>query len=124
MASTPPSIIWQNGARVWLQNGFRHRDGDKPAYIDPSGLCIWYCNGVLHRDDDKPAVVASDGLMIWYRNGVMRRNDTTKPQVLDSDGCAQWEHTNGRLVRSITNFQQDSLRFVFVLWHLKQSGSV
>ena len=62
------------GARVWYQNGQRHRDGDRPADIWADGSQAWYQNGQLHRDGDQPAIIWDDGSQQWYQNGIWCSN--------------------------------------------------
>lgn len=104
--STPPSDVWSNGTRCWTRNRGRHRERDKPAYIDPLGLRAWYMNGELHRDGDKPALIDGDGSMAWYKHGRFQRS-------FDSTGAKQegWHKAQTQ----ITHFRDNSLRYLFVL---------
>jgi hypothetical protein len=69
-------------SKEWYKNGLRHRDFDKPAFIDSNDHKIWhkiwYKNGLQHRDYDKPAVISLNDTKIWYKNGYLHRTTTTK----------------------------------------------
>ena len=78
----------RNGNLIWLKNGLRHRDGDKPAYIGVNGNLGWYQNGELHRDGDKPAVIGRDGDLIWYKNG--QRHRICGPSRIYASGRLKW----------------------------------
>lgn len=106
MATTPPSEVLSNGAQRWLRDGVIHRDGDKPAYIDPYGLRMWQCNGVFHRADDKPAVIWGDGSMAWFKRGCFQK---------DVESSGEVRRRAADVPTRITNFQGYSLRFAFVL---------
>jgi hypothetical protein len=65
----PAEIDWYE--QTWYKNGFKHRDGDKPAYINTlPGFAkqVWYKNGEKHREGD-PAVIHENGSKYWYING-------------------------------------------------------
>jgi hypothetical protein len=79
-----PHIIYHDGTLQWFSPEpnalvWRHRDGDKPAVIDPNGSLMWYHRGELHRECDKPALIdcnrSGGGLCIsWYRWGNLHRD--------------------------------------------------
>ena len=49
-AGDRPSVIRNDGARIWHRNGIRHRDNG-PAYIEPFGRVYWQWNGYLANDE-------------------------------------------------------------------------
>lgn len=52
-----------------LEDGFTlHRDGNKPAKIDPIGCFSYWVNGKLHRKNG-PAVINHDGSKSFYHHG-------------------------------------------------------
>ena len=60
--------IWHY--QEWFQNGWRHRNGDKPASIWHEGSKFWYQNGLLHRVNKKPSIIYSNGSKFWHQNGI------------------------------------------------------
>jgi hypothetical protein len=77
------------GILIWYKNGKKHRDEDKPAYIDADGSLEWLKNGKVHRGGDKPAFIYSDLTLAWYKNGKCHR-DGDKPAYISSDGTLAW----------------------------------
>jgi hypothetical protein len=51
------------------KNGQIHRDNDLPAVVWENGAKQWLQNSLLHRDNDLPAVVWENGAKYWYQNG-------------------------------------------------------
>jgi len=64
-----PAFIFKH-YRSWFVTGKRHRDNDRPAYIDASGKQEWYVNDMRHRDNNQPAVIYADGSREWWIHGV------------------------------------------------------
>src|SRR4029078_5296143 len=60
--------------------GYRHRDGDQPAFIYANGTKVWYQNGQRHRDGDQPAFIYADGSKQWYQKG-QRHRDGDQPAI-------------------------------------------
>lgn len=56
------TIIWVNG------QGRYHREGDKPAYIDPKGFVAYFFNGDCHRENG-PAKIWPSGHTLWFKYG-------------------------------------------------------
>lgn len=98
----------------WTKNGLRHRDDDKPAFVNYSDLIFkqkqsenWYQNGELNRNNDKPTIIGyyENGQVYeekWYRNGELHR-DNEKPAIIryNKDGSRALEryYENGDFVR-------------------------
>ena len=63
--------ISRSGAIIWWINhyGYRHREGDRPAFICSSGDIAYYKLNELHRDDDKPAWIHRNGTKEWFKKG-------------------------------------------------------
>jgi len=86
----PADKIDQYGDSRWFDtDGWRHRDGDLPAYIDSNGSQAWFQHGRAHRDDDKPAYVGATGTKVWWHNNSQQR-DGDKPAVIRGDGTQEW----------------------------------
>lgn len=108
-----PSVVFDNGKRIWYYGGciyrgddnfaiFRedgtrlwynkyntvNRDNDKPTVIHCSGAKIWYKDGLLHRENDLPALIRKDAKM-WYQNGKKHRGNN-KPAIIWNDGSEEW----------------------------------
>lgn len=85
-----PAVIEPGGGKVWYKNGIRSRDNDLPAVEYPHAK-YWYSpQGNRHRDNDLPAVEFTNGSKHWYQYGDLHREG--KPAVIDSDGTIQyWE---------------------------------
>lgn len=99
--------------KTWMQNGFRHRGGDKPAVISADGSKQWWVEGRMHRDGDKPALI-SDFVIAWMVQNKLHR-DGNKPAVLLPTGEHQWWFHSGYLRSTATEFHDDSLRLAFVV---------
>ena len=95
----------------WHCNGFRHRGGDKPAYIYCSrGIykrSQWYRHGVKHRDGDRPATAKSrihaEGWttspeLKWFRYGRKHRDYERPSQIHTCTGTMEW-HTDNSICR-------------------------
>lgn len=65
-----PAIIYDDGTKVWCQNGRRHRDNDLPAVIYDNGDQAWYQNGKVHREVG-PAFIYTDGEKYYYLNNIL-----------------------------------------------------
>lgn len=56
-----PAISLDNGTnKFWYRNGYRHRDGDKPAVVKGEKYMEWWVHGRLHRYDYKPSIVIGE----------------------------------------------------------------
>jgi hypothetical protein len=58
---------------ICVVNGVRHRDGDKPAFVDKDRCSEWWSNGERHRDGG-PAVIRPE-IDAWYSHGHLHRED-------------------------------------------------
>jgi len=85
-----PAVIEPGGGKVWYKNGIKSRDNDLPAAEYPHAKYWYGLQGHKHRDNDLPAVEFTNGSKHWYRYGDLHREG--KPAVIDSDGTIQyWE---------------------------------
>lgn len=74
---------------MWVNSkGQLHRDGDKPAQIDPGRFYAWYQNGKIYREGDKPTVIQRSHLE--WRNDKGLHRDFDRPAVIDEDGYKEW----------------------------------
>ncbi len=56
----------------WYSHGVRHRDGDKPAFIDTNvhaPIEEYWVDGKLHRDGVNPAII-NNNTKWWFHHGV------------------------------------------------------
>ena len=81
-----PAVINKKGAKIWYQNGKRHRD-DGPAVVRANGDQIWYQHGNYHHDDG-PAVLLANGYREWYQHDKRHRIDG--PAVILANGDQWW----------------------------------
>ena len=95
-----PAVEYQDGRKVWFQNGLVHRDGDRPAFEGQNGAKQWYRNGKRHRDGDLPAIEAAEGTKEWRQNGKLHR-DGDLPAIERADGTKEW-WVNGRRQRRVS----------------------
>lgn len=116
MTSTPPSDVLPNGMQWWRIDGRLHREGDKPAAVGIDGFQAWLFDGQFHRAADKPAIISQDGSMEWYVNGTRCRS-MGKPALVMTSGISRWYTPSGDIAhdRRVTNFEDTSMRFAFVL---------
>ena len=88
---------WIQGKKVdslygyeWENDHGRHRDDDKPAYINRTkDVFQWYKNGELYRDHDKPSIIILGEKMIWHEDGMKGRTGNF-PAVYWHDGAKEW----------------------------------
>ena len=68
--------IYENGNRMWKNEGGElHRiDGPACEYID--GHKYWFVNGKRHRENG-PAVEYSNGSRYWYISGLLNMRERT-----------------------------------------------
>lgn len=109
-----PAVVGKDGTREYWENGCRHREGDLPAVIRADGTREWLVNDMRHRDGDLPAVVRADGTLEWWANDELHR-DGGRPARIRVDGGWDWL-VDGELLLSncVTDFDDGSLRLVFV----------
>jgi len=59
----------KDGTEHWFNSkGQIHREGDKPAYIDPDGHKEYWIKGKRHREKG-PSVIFSDGRVQYWLEG-------------------------------------------------------
>jgi len=59
----------KDGTEHWYNSNDQiHREGDKPAYIDPDGHKEYWIKGKRHREKG-PSVIFSDGRVQYWLNG-------------------------------------------------------
>ena len=63
-----PAIVFENGDSRWYKDGLHHRDGDKPAVIEPGWKMWWVVDGKLHRLSG-PAIDRPYRRVDYYING-------------------------------------------------------
>lgn len=63
-----PAIEYNNGDRVWYQNGAFHRT-DGPAVEYNNGDQEWWLHGIRHREDGPAIINASTKHYQWFLNG-------------------------------------------------------
>lgn len=70
-----PAFLLDTGTKEWFRHGFRHRLGDKPAIVYGGDRGReWWVEGVRHRDEDQPAVIwLKSGQKMWYKDGKVHR---------------------------------------------------
>ena len=66
------------------QKGRRHRDEDKPAFINSDGVMVYHKDGQRHREGDKPAFISRD--VIEYMKHDELHRDDDKPAVIYKNG--------------------------------------
>jgi len=85
-----PAVINPNGILVYYKEGKCHREGDKPAVIDfISGSVSYYKEGKYHRDGDKPAFILANGTMSYWKEGKCHR-DGDKPAIIYPSGIVEY----------------------------------
>ena len=64
-------VVDKNGTIRWkTDNGWEHREGDRPAVIYPRGGVMYCLFDQVHRADNKPAIIQASGLKQFYVNGL------------------------------------------------------
>ena len=108
-------FIDNDGAKVWLQNGVRHRDG-APAVVYENGTELWYQHGLFHRDDG-PAIINHNSTVYWYKHGKFHRTDG--PAIIWPNGSVHWYIDNQRIssrqkYKLLTGISDEQLTFLIL----------
>ncbi len=91
---TKPSIVYENGSKIWYQNGLIHRD-TKAAIIEADGSWAYYNNGLRHRVNGPAKHCHSSSTLYFYQHDILHCADG--PAVIRK-GFNQW-YRNGELHR-------------------------
>lgn len=117
---TPPTACYHDGLKMWRSGDGYHRGRDKPAIVRPCGSREWWVDGHRHRDGEKPAYInLYNTLLAWMKDGELHR-DHNKPAVMHAEGRHQW-WVSDVCTRSefVTDFREHHLRYKFVLTVLR-----
>lgn len=68
-----PSIVSNNGFKVWTKNGLIHRDNDYAISLPNGSGQIWCLNGLIHRDNG-PAVILKNR-NTWFKRNKIHRDE-------------------------------------------------